>query len=577
MRHPFTIQRTRKGYWAGFHAAFVQAGHTFPKRALAFTTGALGGSIMKTATLAACALIASLCLGRAAAQDPGQYGTPFAGVPDPRDAAIYQVNLRAFSENGFQGVTSRLDHIASLGVNILYLMPVTPVGVLKTANSPYCVRNYKEVNPEFGNLADLRKLIEEAHKRGMAVILDWVANHTAWDHPWIEQHPDWYERDANGTIQPARVGTFVWNDVAKLNFANNDMRLAMIDALRYWIFAVNCDGFRFDFVDGPPIDFWLQANGNLRTISSHKLILYAEGGRQDNYKAFDYNHGFSFYDGLKNMFGQGGPATKVEQENNEQYKLAGESNRLVRYITNHDVNGWDGPPQNLMGGQAGATAAFLLAAYNRGVPLIYNGQEIALNYALTFPFTKEKIAWNPNKPVTDEYVKLIKLRNQSEAIRRGALTSYSNPDVSAFMKKTEREKVLVLVNIRNRPVRFTLPPEWANATVYDGFDKREIKTGAGVEMSAFQYLVYSAAPIATRVLAVPAVPQARMEGRFLALADAEIGSRIEVRDATGRLAARAVVDRDDARIDLGAVGPGVHVLTLAKPGKGISLTRKFVR
>jgi glycosidase len=425
----------------------------------------------------------------------GDATAPFAGVPDPRDAVIYQVNLRAFSDRGFQGVTDRLDQIRALGVNVVYLMPVTPVGIVKTANSPYCVRNYKEVNPDFGTLDDLRTLIAEAHRRGMAVILDWVANHTAWDHPWITEHPDWYERDANGVIQPAMVNGFVWNDVAKLNFANQDMRLGMIDAMRYWIFTVNSDGYRFDYTDGPPIDFWIQANGNLRSITTHKLILYAEGGRLDNYKAFDYNHGFSFYDALKQMFGGAqAPATRVENENDAQYRQAGENNRLVRYITNHDVNGWDGVPQNIFGGQAGAIAAFVLAAYNRGVPLVYNGQEIALSYALTFPFTDQKIKWDANKPVTDEYVKLIQFYNQSDAIRRGMPTSYSNNDISAFVKKSATERALVLVNIRNRTVTFNLPADLANTTWYNGFDKSEVKLGAKVDLAPYQYMAMTAAP-----------------------------------------------------------------------------------
>jgi 1,4-alpha-glucan branching enzyme len=420
---------------------------------------------------------------------------PFAGAPDPRDAVIYQVNLRAFSDGGFQGVIDRLDQIQALGVNVVYLMPVTPVGIVKSANSPYCVRNYKEVNPDFGTLDDLRRLIAGAHQRNMAVILDWVANHTAWDHPWITDHPDWYEKDANGVIQPAQVNNFVWNDVAKLNYANQDMRLGMIDALRYWIFAVNSDGYRFDYSDGPPIDFWIQANGNLRAIPNHKVILYAEGGRLDNYKAFDYNHGFSFYDALKQMFGGAqAPATRVENENDSWYRGAGDSNRLVRYITNHDVNGWDGVPQNIFGGQAGAIAAFVLAAYNRGVPLIYNGQEIALSYPLTFPFTAQKINWDPNKPVTDEYVKLIKFYNHSEAIRRGMPTSYSNNDVSAFVKKSTNDKALVMVNIRNRMVTFDLPTDLANTTWYDGFDNSAVRLGARVDLAPYQYMAMTAAP-----------------------------------------------------------------------------------
>ena len=421
---------------------------------------------------------------------------PFAGAPDPRDAAIYQVNLRAFSDKGFQGVTERLDQIGALGVNVIYLMPVTPVGILKTANSPYCVRNYKEVNPDFGTLADLGTLIAESHERGMAVILDWVANHTAWDNPWITEHPDWYERDGNGVIQPAKVNNFVWNDVAKLDFGNQDMRLGMIDALQYWITTVKNDGFRFDFTDGPPIDFWMQANSKLRASNTGRLILYAEGGRQDNYKAFDYNHGFSFYDALKQMFGDAqAPATRVEGENSAQYSSAGDTNRLVRYITNHDVNGWDGVPQNIFGGQAGAFAAFVIAAFNRGVPLIYNGQEIALSYPLLFPFTEQKVQWSPNKPVTDEYIKLIKFYNQSAAIRRGMPTSYSNNDVSAFVKESGNDKALVMVNIRNRKLTFNLPGNLANTSWYSGFDKTEVKLGGALDLEPYQYVALTAAPL----------------------------------------------------------------------------------
>lgn len=418
------------------------------------------------------------------------------GAPDPRDAVLYQVNLRAFSSKGFQGVTERLDAIRALGINVIYLMPVTPVGVVKTANSPYCVRDYQQVNPEFGSLDDLRQLIAQAHARGMAVILDWVANHTAWDHPWITQHPEWYERDADGVIQPARVNDFVWTDVAKLDFNNHDMRRAMVEALQFWISTVDSDGFRFDYSDGPPIDFWLEANAKLRASSARQLILYAEGGRQDNYKAFDYNHGFSFYSALKDMFGSAqAPATRVENENDAQYGSASEGNRLVRYITNHDVNGWEGVPQNLFGGQAGAMAAFVIAAYNRGVPLIYNGQEIALGYALEFPFTEQKIVWTPNQPVSDEYTRLIELYTRSRAIRRGMPTPYSNGDVSAFVKESDGEKALVVVNVRNRNVTFALPAPLANSTWYSGFDRSEQQLGSSLQLGPYQYLALTAAPL----------------------------------------------------------------------------------
>src|SRR5450755_4183735 len=144
---------------------------------------------------------------------PAQYGTPFTNVPDPRDVTIYQVNMRAFSAtHNFQGVTARLDQMKALGANVIYLMPVYPVGVLKSVNSPYCISNLDTVATEFGTLADLRSLVDGAHSRNMAVILDWVANQTSWDHAWITQHPDWYQHDGSGNI----IQLAAYSDVAAL-------------------------------------------------------------------------------------------------------------------------------------------------------------------------------------------------------------------------------------------------------------------------------------------------------------------------------------------------------------------------
>lgn len=451
-------------------------------------------------------------------QDPPQYGLPFAGVPDPRDAAIYQVNIRAFSEQGgFNGVTPRLDQIAALGVNVLYLMPHTPVGILKGVNSPYCVRHYQQVNPEFGNLEDLRTLISEAHKRGMAVILDWVANHTAWDHPWITEHPDWYERDANGEIKAASVNNFVWKDVAKLDFSKAAMRKAMVESLRYWIFAVNADGFRFDYSDGPPIEFWLDVNASLKHIPGRRVIMYAEGGRFANFKAFDYNHGFSFYDGLKQMFGgQQETALKVEGENDYHYQQSTDANRIVRYVTNHDVNGWDGVPQKVFGSQAATLSGFVLAAYNKGVPLLYNGQEIALDFPLEFPFTEKNILWQENRTVSDEYTRILKFRNGSESIRRSAPISYSNRDVSAFMKQTDKEKVLVIANIRNRNIQFPLLKDLPNTKWYHAFDRSPISLGTTLDLKPYEYRVMTAAPMSTpiRIASTPRITGRPRHGIF---------------------------------------------------------------
>ncbi|MBS1563463.1 MAG: alpha-amylase, partial [Bacteroidetes bacterium] len=211
---------------------------------------------------------------------------------------MYQVNIRAFSSSGdFKGVQQRLDSIGALGVNTLYLLPVYPVGQVKTVNSPYCVKDYLSVNSEFGSLDDLRTLVAEAHKRHMAVLFDWVANHTSWDNAWIA-NKSWYQQDAGGNIiSPLNTG---WNDVAALNYNNQDMRKAMIKAMKYWVFTANIDGFRCDAADFVPADFWKQALDSLKAISSHKLLLYAEGTAKQEFTAgFQLQYGMGFYYTLK--------------------------------------------------------------------------------------------------------------------------------------------------------------------------------------------------------------------------------------------------------------------------------------
>ena len=304
-----------------------------------------------------------------------QYGTPFNNVTDPRDASIYQVNMRVFSAAGnLQGVLTRIDSIKALGINVVYLMPIFPVGSLNSVNSPYCVKDYKSIAAEFGNLSDLRALVDAAHSRNMSIILDWVANHTAWDNAWTSSHKDWYLQDAGGNIvSPPGMG---WNDVAQLNFNNAAMRLEMIRDMKYWVYTANIDGFRCDYADGPPANCWIQAIDTLRNISTHKLLLLAEGSRSSNFGAgFDFNFGFGFYGQLKNIFNNNQSAQLIDNFNNSEYINAGSSQLVVRYTSNHDVNGAEGTPLDLFGGRNGSMAAFVVAAYMRSVPMVYNGQE----------------------------------------------------------------------------------------------------------------------------------------------------------------------------------------------------------
>lgn len=434
------------------------------------------------------ALFEGFCNYRAAAQSdmPAQYGKPYAGVPDSRDVVMYQVNTRAFSAGGnFKGVTARLDNIKSLGVNVIYILPIYPVGTLKGQNSPYAEKDYDAVGPEFGTLQDLRELVDGAHKRKMAVILDWVGNHTSWDNKWIG-NKGWYEQDSTGNIKMAST----WSDVAQLNFKNNDMRLAMIRSMKAWVYKANVDGFRCDYADGPPADFWKQAIDSLRNISTHKLLFLAEGTRGDNFKAgFDYNFGFRFYENMKRIYHHNHSVKSIDTINTNDYADATGSQQMVRYVTNHDVNSEDGSPIKVFDGKAGSMAAFIVAAYMKSVPLIYNGQEVGTPYSLRFPFTGVKIDWRVNPDVTAEYKKVIAFRNKSVAIRRGEMTSYSSDDVCAFTKQAGKEQVLVLSNLRNKAVEYTVPAALANSDWKAAFSKAKTHVGASVKLGAYEYLV----------------------------------------------------------------------------------------
>lgn len=424
------------------------------------------------------------------AADPAQYGTPFSGVPGPQDAVIYQVNMRSFSSTrNFQGVINRLANIKALGVNVIYLMPIYPVGALNSVNSPYCVKDYGLVGPEFGTLTDLRNLIDSAHNLGMAVILDWVANHTAWDHPWITAHKSWYLQDGSGNIVSPPGQS--WTDVAQLNFTVSAMRTAMIDAMRFWVFTANCDGFRCDYAAGPPATFWQQAITNLRSITTHKLLMFAEGDNSTDYTSgFDYNFSWNFYNNIK-LIKTGSSATLIDNSNAFDYSGATGTQQIVRWLTNHDIYGSEGSPYTVFGGKAAVIADFVVTAYMKSVPFIYNGMEVGDTVPHPFPFTGAIINWTQDTTVTPEMTKIIALRNSSLAIRRGTMTSYTNADICAFKKVSGTDSVFVVVNLRNAAKTFILPSDIANATAIDAFTSASDTLGTSISLIPYQYKVFT--------------------------------------------------------------------------------------
>lgn len=415
-----------------------------------------------------------------------QYGTPFGEVPATEDVIMYEVNLRAFSPTGdLAGVVNRLDNLKNLGVNVIWLMPIHPIGQVNSVNSPYSVKDYKAISSEYGTLSDLRMLTDEAHARGMAVIMDWVANHTAWDNSWIS-NKSWYTQNASGEIViPAGTN---WQDVADLNFENSSMREAMIDAMKYWVLEANIDGYRCDYADGVPFDFWKTAIDSLKSIPNRDYVLLAEGGRLDHWEAgFDLIYAWDFYGALKSVY-EGQPAFRIFNVHQIEYGGIPSGKHKLRYSTNHDESAWDQTPMILFNGKEGATAASVVTIFMGGVPMIYTGQEVGRTSNVPF-FSNSAINWNDNPDMLNAYEELLNFYNGSSVSKTGSITNYSNTDIVCFKKKLNEEELLVIVNMREEQLDFPIPTNLQNTSWTDALTGEVIAISNNLSLSGYEYYV----------------------------------------------------------------------------------------
>lgn len=424
--------------------------------------------------------------------DPAAFDAPFAGVPTTKDVAMYEVNMRAFSVDGnFKGVQARLDSIKALGINVLWLMPIHPIGVKNNVGqlgSPYSVRDYKAVSSEYGTLADLQTLVKEAHSRNMAVIIDWVANHTAWDNAWITEHPEWYTHDAVGNITiPAGTN---WADVADLNFSNAVMRKFMISAMKYWVLKANIDGFRCDHADGVPADFWKQAIDSLKTIPNRKYIMLAEGSLGEQFSAgFDMNYSWNFYNQLRNIYKNNLKTSSLLNTHTSEYAQIPNGAAKLRYTTNHDQSAWEDTPLVFFNSKSGSISAFVLAAYMGGVPLIYNGQEVGRADKTPF-FSKSPINWSLNPDILSEYKRLMAFRQSNNAVKQGSIEIINdNSNVVVFKRAFQTDEVLVLVNTQNSLSNYSVATSLVNTTWKNALDNTTVTFSAAINLQPYQYLI----------------------------------------------------------------------------------------
>jgi glycosidase len=376
-----------------------------------------------------------------------------------RRSAIYEVFIRSFSTTGdLRGVLRGLDRIQSAGANVLWLMPVHPIGELNRKpplGSPYSVRDYRAINPAFGTAADFHALVREVHARGMKIIIDWVPNHTAWDHVWVKEHPDFHVRNERGELtvpRNERGEPTDWTDVAQLDYRNPALRREMIAAMRYWLEDFGIDGFRMDVAGFVPDDFWVEATRELRASVPRPILLLAEwGDRRMHRLGFDLSYAWDAYATLKEVW-RGTPARVFVERAVADADSMPRGGMRLRFTTNHDETGWDNPPTIIFGRRFGARAAFVAATLLPGRPLLYNGQDVESAQKLRL-FYRDTVRWRqPNAADARAfYRRILTLTRTDSAFVSGTfrdIETTAEEHVIAY----QRGDALVLVNTRPRTI-----------------------------------------------------------------------------------------------------------------------------
>ena len=330
--------------------------------------------------------------------DQKELSTNF-NINEIKDGVIYEANIRQYSESGkFKDFTKDIYKLKDLGVKIIWLMPIHPISKTNrkgTLGSYYSISDYKAVNPEFGNKDDLDELIKEAHKHGMLVILDWVANHTGWDHKWIENKPDYYTKNENGEItdpiNPSTGESWGWTDVADLNFDNMEMQNEMIEAMEYWVKEHEIDGYRLDAAHSCPASFWKKSIERLKKIKNVLMLAESDGyhtGGFELIELFDMSYNWSGHHVLNRIYKKENNSEDLKININRNLNDYSSKHVLMNFTSNHDENTWAGTVFDRYGDGAKTFAA--LTYFLPGIPLIYNGQEYGLNKRLEF-FEKDFI------------------------------------------------------------------------------------------------------------------------------------------------------------------------------------------
>lgn len=403
---------------------------------------------------------------------------------------IYEVNLRQYTKEGtFNAFAQHLPRLKEMGVQTLWFMPVTPISKKEkkgTLGSYYASSDYTSVNPEFGTLQDFKNLVDGAHKLGFKVIIDWVANHTGWDHVWTKQHPDWYEKE-NGDFKRAAG----MDDIIELDFRNKDMRKAMIEAMKFWVRKCGIDGFRCDLAFWVELDFWLEAIPQLNELKP--LFWFAEADPlqyPDYMQVFDAAYAWTWMHKTEDWYKLKLPLKVLTKVLDDYDNTPGIK---TWFTSNHDENSWNGSEYEKYG-----DAAKVLAVHGctwPGIPLIYSGQELPVTKRLKF-FDKDVIDWKKKNALHEFYRTLLHLHHNNPALNATSdlfpLHTSNDANVLAYLRKKDGHEVIVILNLSGHPVRFDVLDSWVGGKFREVFlhNENDFSRSRNFVMKAWEWRVW---------------------------------------------------------------------------------------
>jgi len=420
----------------------------------------------------------------------------FATAEWASTANVYEVNLRQYTPEGtFEAFKKDLPRLRDMGIDILWFMPLTPISIEKrqgTLGSYYACSDYTSVNKEFGSLEDFKQLVSAAHALGFKVIIDWVANHTGYDHVWTKEHPEFYKRNAKGEF----YDEFGWVDVIDLEYMNKDLWRVMVSEMAFWIRECNIDGFRCDMANLVPLDFWFYARTTLD--AQKKLFWLAEAEVSEYHQVFDATYAWELLHTMEAVAKNNATLQSLKNVL-EKYDTVFPPDALrLLFTSNHDENSHSGSEYERFGDGVKAFAV-VCATWKNSLPLIYGGQEMPNKKRLKF-FDKDSIEWTGNYLLYDFYKILLSLRKTCSALRAGdiqVITRIINTNafenIFAFIRKHEENEVLVILNLSNSSkLRFKITDDFIKGRFKSAFSGIEvdISTLTTFEMQKWEYLVY---------------------------------------------------------------------------------------